>query len=131
MDEASNALFALKPVSLPLQERRLIPQAHRKLGLVPKMSRKVNPDLVVCDKEGKVYSVRYDQVNAMLLNEFLKEHSKIEQQEATIAELKSTLAQQQKSFQSKLAEQEKRIQAVALDLQRVATEMQTKNSAGK
>ena len=50
---------------------------------------KVNPDLVVRDKEGKPYSVRYDQVNAMLLNEFLKEHRKNEEQEKTIAELKS------------------------------------------
>jgi len=128
MDDASNALFALKPVSFRYK-KEIDPSGTSQLGLVAEDVQKVNPDLVVCDKEGKVYSVRYDQVNAMLLNEFLKEHSKIEQQEATIAELKSTLAQQQKSFQSKLAEQEKRIQAVALDLQRVATEMQTKNSA--
>ena len=50
---------------------------------------KVDPALVVRDKEGKPYSVRYDQVNAMLLNEFLKEHRKNEEQEKTIAELKS------------------------------------------
>jgi Chaperone of endosialidase len=128
MDEASNALFALKPVSFRYK-KEIDPSGTSQLGLVAEDVQKVNPDLVVCDKEGKVYSVRYDQVNAMLLNEFLKAHSKIEQQEATIAELKSTLAQQQKSFQSELAEQEKRIQAVALDLQRVTMEMQTKNSA--
>ena len=52
---------------------------------------KVNPDLVVRDKEGKPYSVRYDQVNAMLLNEFLKEHRKVEEQQATIAELKKDI----------------------------------------
>ena len=89
----------------------------------------MDSDLVYHNDKGLVESVRYEMVNAMLLNEFLKEHSKIEQQEATIAELKSTLAQQQKSFQSELTEQEKRIQAVALDLQKVTMEMQTKKSA--
>jgi len=59
---------------------------------------KVNPNLVVHDKEGKPYSVRYDQVNAMLLNEFLEDHGRLEEQQATIADLKSTVAQQQKSF---------------------------------
>ena len=52
----------------------------------------VNPDLVVRDKEGKVNTVRYDAVNAMLLNEFLKEHRKVEEQQATIAELKNAIA---------------------------------------
>ena len=52
---------------------------------------KVNPDLVVRDKAGKPYTVRYEAVNAMLLNEFLKEHRKVEQQQATITELKSTV----------------------------------------
>ena len=55
------------------------------MGLVAEEVERVNPDLVVRDKEGKPYSVRYDQVNAMLLNEFLKEHRKVEEQEATIA----------------------------------------------
>ena len=66
---------------------------------------KVNPDLVVRDKEGKPYSVRYDQVNAMLLNEFLKEHSKMEHQEATISELKSemeTVLARLKEYDSKI-----------------------------
>jgi uncharacterized coiled-coil protein SlyX len=55
----------------------------------------VNPDLVVRNKNGEIYTVRYDAVNAMLLNEFLKEHRKVEEQEATIAELKSDAAKQQ------------------------------------
>jgi hypothetical protein len=54
----------------------------------------VNPDLVVRDKNGEIYTVRYDAVNAMLLNEFLKEHGKVEQLKATITQLKSTVAQQ-------------------------------------
>ena len=60
----------------------------------------MNPDLVVLDKEGKPYSVRYDQVNAMLLNEFLKEHHIVQEQQATITRLESTVAQQKKEFQS-------------------------------
>ena len=52
----------------------------------------MNPDLVVRDKNGEIYTVRYDQINAMLLNEFLKEHRKIEEEEATITQLKSTVA---------------------------------------
>jgi hypothetical protein len=70
----------------------------------------VNPDLVMRDEKGDIYTVRYDAVNAMLLNEFLKEHRKVEEQTNTIAELKSTVAGQQKDFQSKLAEQEKQIE---------------------
>ena len=61
-------------------------------GLVAEDVEKINPDLVVRDNEGKPYSVRYDQVNAMLLNEFLKEHRKNETQETTIAELKAEIA---------------------------------------
>jgi len=87
----------------------------------------VNPDLVVRDKEGKPYSVRYDQVNAMLLNEFLKEHRmvdeqnrKSQEQEATIAELKSTVAQQQKGMEvltAQLKEQAAQIQKVNAELE--------------
>ncbi|PYI60345.1 MAG: hypothetical protein DMC60_08235 [Verrucomicrobia bacterium] len=72
---------------------------------------KVSPDLVVRDKEGKAYSVRYDQVNAMLLNEFLKEHRKVEEQQAAIIELKSVVAQQQKEFQAAIGEQRKEFEA--------------------
>ena len=63
----------------------------------------MNPAPVLPGKEGKPYSVRYDQVNAMLLNEFLKEHREVEQQQATIAELKSTVAPQKKDFQATVA----------------------------
>ena len=71
---------------------------------------------MVRDKEGKPYSVRYDQVNAMLLNEFLKEHKKVQEQQATIAELKVTVAQQQNGMQSvtaQLKEQAAQIQKVS------------------
>jgi uncharacterized coiled-coil protein SlyX len=75
--------------------------------------------------------MRYDAVNAMLLNEFLKEHRKIEEQTNTIAELKSTVAQQQKDFQSKLAEQEKQIEALASGLQKVSAQIEMGERARK
>jgi len=78
---------------------------------------KVNPNLVVRDKEGKTYSVRYDAVNAMLLNEFLKEHRRVQ-------ELETTVAQQQKDFQSKLAAQEKQIATLASGLQEVSARVE-------
>jgi uncharacterized coiled-coil protein SlyX len=75
--------------------------------------------------------VRYDQVNAMLLNEFLKEHRKVQAQEATISELKSTVAQQQKSFQSRLAEEEKQIAALASGLQKVSAQLELSKPAAQ
>src|SRR5207237_4686017 len=90
MGTASEALLGLKPVTFRYK-RDIDPAGTPQLGLVAEDVEKVNPDLVVRDKEGKPYSVRYDQVNAMLLNEFLKEHRKVEEQQATIAELKKEI----------------------------------------
>ena len=72
MDKASGALFALRPVTFHYKPE-IDPEGIPQFGLVAEEVEKVNPDLVVRDKEGKPYTVRYDQVNAMLLNEFLKE----------------------------------------------------------
>jgi hypothetical protein len=69
----------------------LTQQGRSQFGLVAEEVEQVNPDLIVRDKEGKPNSVRYDQVNTMLLNKFLKEHKRIEEQQATIAELKSEM----------------------------------------
>jgi hypothetical protein len=82
MDDVSEAILALKPVTFRYKSDA---KGITQFGLVAEDVAEVNPDLVVRDKEGKPYSVRYDQVNAMLLNEFLKEHRKNEEQEATIA----------------------------------------------
>jgi hypothetical protein len=92
MDRASEALLALKPVTFRYT-KQIDPAGTSQFGLVAEEVEKVNPDLVVRDKEGKPYSVRYDQVNAMLLNEFLKEHRKIERLEATVADLATELRQ--------------------------------------
>jgi hypothetical protein len=83
---------------------------------------KVDPDLVIRDHEGKPYTVRYEQVNAMLLNEFLKEHRKVEELEATVAE-------QRKSFESTLAERHKQIEALTLGLQKVSAQIEVRTSA--
>src|SRR5213083_444740 len=88
MDKASEAILALQPVTFRYK-KDFDPTGTAQFGLVAEDVAKVNPDLVVQDKEGKPYSVRYDQVNAMLLNEFLKEREKVEDQQETIAQLKS------------------------------------------
>ena len=96
MDNLSERLFSLRPVSFRYK-KAIDPAGTSQFGLVAEEVEKVNPDLVVHDKEGKPYSVRYDQVNAMLLNEFLKEHRKVEKLEATVA-------QQRNDFETSIAE---------------------------
>ena len=98
MDQSSEALFLLRPVKFRYK-KQIDPTGTAQFGLVAEDVEKMNSDLVVRDKDGKPYSVRYDQVNAMLLNEFLKEHKKVDAQRETIAELKSVLTQQQKEIQ--------------------------------
>jgi hypothetical protein len=90
MERTSEALFGLKPVTFNYK-KEIDPAGISQFGLVAEEVEKVNPDLVVRDNEGKPYSVRYDQVNAMLLNEFLKEHKKVEKLEATVADLAAQL----------------------------------------
>jgi len=128
MGGASEALYALKPVTFRYK-KAMDPQGIAQFGLVAEDVEEINPDLVVRDKEGKVYTVRYDAVNAMLLNEFLKEHKKVEEQQATIAELKSTVVQQQKGFESKLTKQEKQIEALSAGLQKVSAQLEASKPA--
>ena len=87
MDKASEAILALKPVTFRYK-KEIDPEATPQFGLVAEDVEKVNPDLVVRNPNGKPYTVRYDAVNAMLLNEFLKEHRHVQEQQATIAQLK-------------------------------------------
>jgi hypothetical protein len=86
MDKASEAILALKPVTFRYK-KELDPTGIPQFGLVAEEVEKVNPDLVARDEQGKPYTVRYEAVNAMLLNEFLKEHRKVEKLEATVAKL--------------------------------------------
>ena len=83
MERSSEALFAFKPVTFRYKSE-IDPQGISQFGLVAEDVEAINPDLVVRDKEGKVNTVRYEAVNAMLLNEFLKEHRKVEELEATV-----------------------------------------------
>ena len=84
---------------------------------------KVDPDLVVRDDEGRPYSVRYEAVNAMLLNEFLKEHRKVEEQDNKLQKQGATIAQQQKEFQAKFAQQQEQIEALTATVQKVSDQV--------
>ena len=124
MERVSEALFALKPVTFHYK-KEIDPAGMQQFGLVAEQVEKVNPDLVVRDKEGKPYSVRYEQVNAMLLNEFLKEHRTVQEQKATIAELKSTVEKQEATN----AQQQKQIEALAAGLQKMSAQMEMNTTA--
>ena len=102
MDKASEALLALKPVTFHYKTDKT---NRPEFGLIAEEVAKINPDLVVRDESGEIYSVRYEAVNAMLLNEFLKEHRKVEQLEAK-------LAKQERDFTARLKEQDAKIQQV-------------------
>jgi hypothetical protein len=98
MENASETLYALKPVSFRYK-KEIDPAGVSQFGLVAEDVEKVNPNLVVRDEEGKAYSVRYDQVNAMLLNEFLKEHQKVNAQQQQIDALTMQLKKQEARIQ--------------------------------
>jgi Chaperone of endosialidase len=123
MDNASEALYALKPVTFHYK-KDFDPAGTEQFGLVAEDVEKVNSDLVVRDERGKPYSVRYDQVNAMLLNEFLKEHKTVQALKSTVQKQETIIARQQKSFQSRLAEQERQIEALAWGLQKVGAQIE-------
>ena len=119
MGEVSEAILALKPVTFHYK-KELDPDGTPQFGLVAEDVAKVNPALVTRDAEGKVYTVRYDAVNAMLLNEFLKKHRtvqkqnrKIQAQDATIAKLKSGM----EVLTATVKEQGSQIQNVSAELE--------------
>jgi len=108
MENASEAVLALKPVTFRYKEE-VDPDQAPQFGLVVE---KVSPNLVIHDEEGKPFTVRYEAVNAMLLNEFLKERRKVE-------ELEKIVSQQQQGFQVTIARQQQQIDSLAADVQRV------------
>ena len=105
MDKASEAILALKPVTFRYKQD-IDPDGIPQFGLVAEEVEKVNPDLVARDTGGKVYTVRYEAVNAMLLNEFLKEHKKVEELEATVASLATAVKEQAAQIQKVSADLE-------------------------
>jgi septal ring factor EnvC (AmiA/AmiB activator) len=103
---------------------------------------KVDPNLVVRDANGEIYTVRYEAVNAMLLNEFLKEHRTVQELKSTVAKQEATIAQQQKDFQSTVAQQQKdfqttaahqqeKIEALTAGLQRVSAQVEMSHPASQ
>ena len=121
MGRASEALFALKPVAFRYK-KDVDPQRIPQFGLVAEDVEAVNPDLVVRDKNGKPYSVRYDAVNAMLLNEFLKEHRNVEKLQN---DFQNTVAQQQKEIRALTAQ----LKEQASQMQKVSAQVQTNKPA--
>ena len=117
MDKASEAILALRPVSFRYQ-KSLDPKGVPQFGLVAEEVAKVNPDLVVPDEEGKPFSVRYEEVSVMLLNEFLKEHR-------TVQELKSAAAKQEAT----ITRQQKQIEALTAVLQKVSAQVEISRPA--
>ena len=122
MDKASEAIFSLKPVTFHYKnDKTNIPQ----FGLIAEEVAKVNPALIAVDKEGKPYSVRYQQIDAMLLNEFLKEHRTVQEQGATITQLKSMVEKQEAAN----AQQQKQIEALTTGLQKVNAQLEASRPA--
>jgi hypothetical protein len=117
MSTSSEALLALKPVTFRYKNDS---KGTLQFGLIAEEVAKVNPDLVARDKSGEIYTVRYDAVNAMLLNEFLKEHKRAEQLGREILEQKSKISELGKALQTvvvQLKEQASRIQKVSAELE--------------
>jgi len=112
MDKASEAILALKPVTFRYKHE-LDPAGIPQFGLVAEQVEKVNPDLVARDDQGKPYTVRYEAVNAMLLNEFLKEHRKVEELEVIAAK------------------QQKQIEALTAGLQKVSAQVEMSKPASQ
>src|SRR6266403_4013457 len=122
MEKVSEAILSLRPVTFHYKtDTTGAPQ----FGLVAEEVAKVNPALVLPDKEGKSYTVRYEAVNAMLLNEFLKEHRKNEEQQAIIAQLKSMVKKQEAAN----AEQQKQIESLTAGLQKVSAQIEASKPA--
>jgi hypothetical protein len=115
MQDTSNSILDLKPVTFHYRsDKSSTPQ----FGLIAEEVAKVNPDLVVHDKDGQIYTVRYDAVNAMLLNEFLKEHQMVQ-------ELKSAAAKQEAT----IAKQQQQIEALTAGLQKVSAQVELSKTA--
>ena len=128
MDKASEAILALQPVIFRYKHE-LDPDGIPQFGLVAEQVEKVNPHLVARDGQGKVYTVRYDAVNAMLLNEFLKEHRTVQELKSAAAKQEATVVWLTQDFQSKLAEQQKQIKALTSGLEKINNQLELNKPA--
>jgi hypothetical protein len=130
MGDASDVLLALRPVSFQYKPE-FDPTGSPQFGLIAEEVEKVSPDLVIHEKDGSPHGVRYDEVNAMLLNEFLKEHKRVEEQGMTIAAQGRTNADQakalatlQKDFETTVAQQQREIKDLTASLKEQAVLLQ-------
>lgn len=137
MQDASAVILSLKPVTFRYK-KELDATNTPQFGLLAEEVAKIDPDLVALDQQGKPYTVRYDAVNAMLLNEFLKEHRKVEAQaqlthkeETTIASLKAAMAEQRRDFAAVATKQEAQIKALTTGLQKVSDQLSIAKPAAR
>jgi uncharacterized coiled-coil protein SlyX len=124
MDKTSEAILSLKPVTFRYKHE-LDPNGIPQFGLIAEQVEKVNPDLVARDADGKVNTVRYEAVNAMLLNEFLKEHRQVQEQKVGLAEMKSTIAKQE----AIIACQQRQIEVLTATVQKVTEQVELNKAA--
>ncbi len=124
MDKASEAILALKPVTFRYK-KEIEPNGAIMFGLIAEEVEQVDPELVTRNDKGDAETVRYEAVNAMLLNEFLKENRKVEQQDATITQVKSTAAKQEAT----IAKQQKQVEALTTGLQKVTDQLELSKPA--
>ena len=118
MDKASEGILALKPVTFHYKSDKT---NRPEFGLIAEEVAEINPDLVVRNKNGEIYTVRYEAVSAMLLNEFLKEHRKVEEQQATIAK-------QRKDFEGEITQLKKEMETVVVRLKEQDAKIQKVNA---
>ena len=124
MDKASEALYALKPASFRYHKKYDATQTLA-FGLIAEEVAEVYPDLVGRNPKGEPESVRYEQINAMLLNEFLKEHRKVQELESTVAKHEASAAKQDAA----IAQQQKQIEALTAGLQKVSAQIEANKPA--
>jgi predicted ribosome quality control (RQC) complex YloA/Tae2 family protein len=127
MDKQSETILALHPVSFHYKDE-LDPNQTAQYGLIAEEVAKVDPNLVARDDKGEIYSVRYEAVNAMLLDQFLKEHHQVEEQGHKQHDLEATIEQQQKDFQSAIEQQQEQIAALRAELKAQASQSQKANA---
>ena len=126
MDLASGALYELQPVTFRYK-KEIDSKGIAQFGLVAEDVEKINPDLVVRDKEGKPYGVRYDQVNAMLLNEFLKEHKAFARDQIKVRELEAKAAAQENEINVLAAT----VKEQATQIQKVSAQLELRKSSSQ
>ena len=126
MDKASETLYRLKPVTFKFNSDW---KGTTQYGLIAEEVAEVDSQLVVHDKNGEVTAVHYEQINNMLLNEFLKEHRKVEQQQTTIRQLESTVAQQRKDFQATVPQLAARLDEQVAQIQKVTAQLEASKPA--